>query len=83
MTCAPRCSGVANYALTLLWIRTKLNMKLMNITIALLRTTIDEESDCVKVRWRVSGLSNKSFVGALKGWRKAKGVAGDINDYAE
>ncbi|CAF2093360.1 unnamed protein product [Rotaria magnacalcarata] len=75
--------GAGSYALALFWIRTKLNFKLMNVTITLLKTTIDEESDCVKIRWRASGLSNKSFVGVLKGWKKPKDVAGNIRDYIE
>ncbi|CAF4701206.1 unnamed protein product, partial [Rotaria sp. Silwood1] len=68
--------GAGSYALALFWIRTKLNFKLMNVTIHLLKTTIDEESDCVKIRWRISGLS-------IKGWRKPKDVAGNIRDYIE
>ncbi|CAF1014849.1 unnamed protein product [Rotaria sordida] len=75
--------GAGSYALALFWIRTKLNFKLMNITIHLLKTTIDEESNCVKIRWRISGLSNKSFIGILKGWRKPKDVAGNMRDYIE
>ncbi len=55
----------------------------MNITIHLLKTTIDEESNCVKIRWRITGLSNKSFVGVLKGWKKPKDIAGNIRDYVE
>ena len=76
-------SGAGSYAVALFWIRAKLNFKLMNITIHLLKTTIDEESNCVKIRWRITGLSNKSFVGVLKGWRKPKDVAGNIRDYIE
>ena len=75
--------GVGNYALTIFWIRTKLNFKLMNIRINLLKTTIDEESECVKIRWRISGLSNKSFIGLIKGWRKPKNVQDNIRDYIE
>jgi len=75
--------GAGNYALALFWIRTKLNFKLMNVTVHLLKTTIDEESNCVKIRWRISGLSNQSFVGVIKGWRKPKDVAGNIRDYIE
>lgn len=69
--------------MALFWIRIKLNFKLMNVTVHLLKTTIDEEANCVKIRWRVSGLSNKSFVGVLKGWRKPKDVGGNIRDYIE
>ncbi|CAF1226068.1 unnamed protein product [Adineta ricciae] len=75
--------GAGSYALAMFWIRTKLNFKLMNVTVHLLNTTIDEESNCVKVRWRISGLSNKSFVGVLKGWRKPRDVSGNIRDYIE
>ncbi|UJR30662.1 hypothetical protein I4U23_018186 [Adineta vaga] len=75
--------GAGGYALALFWIRMKLNFTLMNVTVHLLKTTVDEESNCVKVRWRVSGLSNKSFVGVLKGWRKPRDVAGNIRDYIE
>ncbi|CAF2517619.1 unnamed protein product [Rotaria sp. Silwood2] len=75
--------GVGSYALSLFWIRLKLNFKLMNLTIHLLKTTIDEESNCVKIRWRISGLTNKSFVGILKGWKQPKDVAGNIRDYVE
>ena len=76
-------SGVGNYALTLFWTRIKLNFKLMNITVHLLKTTIDEESNCVKIRWRITGLSNKSFVGVLKGWKKPRDVAGNIREYID
>ena len=75
--------GAGGYALALFWIRTKLNFKLMNITVHLLKTTIDEESNCVKIRWRISGISNKSFFGMLKGWKKPKDNAGNIRDYIE
>jgi len=75
--------GAGGYALALFWIRTKLNFKLMNITVHLLKTTIDEESNCVKIRWRISGISNKSFFGMLKGWKKPKDIAGNIRDYIE
>lgn len=76
-------SGIGSYALFVFWVRTKLNFKLMNINIHLLKTTIDEESDCVKIRWRISGLSNSSFFGVIKGWRKPKDVVGNIRDYIE
>jgi hypothetical protein len=61
----------------------KLNFKLMNLTVRLLQTNVDEESNCVKIRWRISGLSNKSVVGIIKGWRTPKDVAGNIRDYVE
>ncbi|CAF0980509.1 unnamed protein product [Rotaria sordida] len=75
--------GAGSYALSLFWIRLKLNFKLMNLTIQLLKTTIDEESNCVKIRWRISGLTNKSFIGVLKGWKQPRDVAGNIRDYVE
>lgn len=55
----------------------------MNVTIRLLQTTIDEESDCVKIRWRIAGLSNKSFFGILRGWRKPRDLAENVRDYIE
>lgn len=55
----------------------------MNLTIRLLETSVDEESDCVKIRWRISGLTNQGFVGILKGWRKPKDVAGNIREYIQ
>ncbi|CAF1042849.1 unnamed protein product [Adineta steineri] len=75
--------GAGNYALALFWLRIKLNFKLMNVKVHLLKTTVDEESNCVKIRWRITGLSNQSFVGVLKGWRKPKDVAGNIRNYIE
>lgn len=75
--------GAGSYAVALFWIRIKLNFKLMNITVHLLKTTVDEESSCVKIRWRITGLSNSSFVGVLKGWKKPRDVAGNIRDYIE
>ncbi|CAF0845890.1 unnamed protein product [Rotaria sp. Silwood1] len=38
----------------------------MNLTIHLLKTNIDEESNCVQIRWRISCLTNKSLGGILK-----------------
>lgn len=75
--------GAGSYAVTLFWVRLKLNFQLMNVKVHLLQTTVDEESDCVKVRWRVSGLSNKSFFGVLKSWRKPKDTKKNIRDYIE
>ena len=55
----------------------------MNINVRLLKTTIDEELDCVKIRWRIAGLSNKSIFGILKGWRKPRDITGNVSDYIE